>query len=333
MNRTNRILAAVLALQIVLAVVIFWPRPAGSVAGGENLFAGLEADQIVQLTISDAMDRHIQLVKKLDAWVLPEADDYPALESRVSELVASIVELKADRLVAQTAASHKQLKVADDDFERRIAFELADGTAHTLYLGASPSYQVSHARADDRNEVYLVSGLLASGSGAQASNWVDTLYFSAPSDQIAALTLENANGKFEFEKDEAGVWTMNGLAAEETLNEDNVKSLASRAASVRLIQPLGKIEKEDYGLQSPNAVLTVLTRDEAGNTETFTLRVGAQDEADKSYAVGSSASLYYVSVADYTATAFTEKTRDDFITPPPTPEPTPEPEAEPTPTP
>jgi hypothetical protein len=332
MNRTNRILAAVLALQIVLTAVIFWPRPAASVAG-ENIFPGLEADQIVRLTLGDGTGTQLQLTQTPSGWVLPEADDYPALDDNISELLTKIAELKADRLVAQTAASHKQLKVAAGDFERRIAFELADGAKHVLYVGTAPSYRVSHVRADDRSQVYLVSDLSALTAAANAANWVDTLYFSAPQDQIAALTLENANGKFEFEKDEAGAWTMEGLAAEETLNEDNVKSLASQAASVRLTRPLGKTEKADYGLQSPGAVLTVLTRDETGNVKTYSLRVGAQDEADKSYAVKSSESPYYVAVADYTATAFTDKTRDDFIIPPPTPEPTSEPETEPPPTP
>jgi len=325
MSRTNRILAVVLVVQIVLIAVAFWPRPA-SVAGGESLLAGLEAEQIAQLTISDETGDQVKLAKEMGNWVLPEADDYPCTENTVPEFLDKIVALKANRLVTQTPASHKRLKVADDAFERRIELELADGAIHSLYLGTSPSYGVSHVRVVGRDEVYLAS-LSASDAGVNASNWVDTLYFSVTQDQIVALTLEKANGRFEFEKDEAGTWTMKDLAADETLNENNVKSLVSRASSLRMLRPLGKTEQDDYGLKEPNAVVTVETRDDEGNTKTSTILVGAKDDEDNSYVVISSESPYYVRVSEYTVKDFAEKVRDDFLELPPTP--TPEPTLQP----
>ena len=323
MNRTNRILAVVLAVQIVLVAVVFWPKPA-SVAGGESLLAGLEAEQVTQLTISDATGKQIQLAKEAGDWVLPEADDYPCQEKKVPQFLEKIVALKTNRLVTQTPASHKRLKVADDDFERLIELELADGTTQRLYLGSSPRYGTTHVRAEGQNEVYLAS-LSASEAGVNASNWVDTLYFSVPQDQIVALTLENENGRFEFEKDEAGTWTMKDLAADETFNENNVKSLATRVSSLRMLRPLGKTELDEYGLQEPSAVVTVETRDEEGNTKSYTIRVGAKDDKDNTYVVSSSESPYYVRVSNYTVKNFVERTRDDFLEQPPTPTPTPEP--------
>jgi hypothetical protein len=323
MNRTNQILAGVLALQIILVAVVFWPRPAASVAGGESLFPGVEADQIARLTITDLEGQTIQLARSMGKWALPEADDYPALESKVSALLDKIVALKTDRLVTQTPGSHKRLKVAEEDFERRIEFELDDGTTYMLYLGTSPSYGASHVRANGQDEVYLAS-LSISDAGVTPSLWVDTLYFSLTQDQIVALTLENNNGRFEFEKDEAGTWTMKDLAADETFKENNVKSLVSRVSSLRMVSPLGKTEQDDYGLKEPNAVITVKTRDDEGNTKTYSLRVGAKSEEDNSYVVISSESPYYVRVSEYTVKDFVERTREDFLELPPTPEPTPE---------
>ena len=327
MSRTNRILAVLLAVQIVLVAVAFWPKPA-SVAGGEGLLAGLEAEQIAQLTISDETGNQIKLAKGLGNWVLPEADDYPCTENKAPEFLEKIVALKTNRLVTQTPASHKRLKVASDAFERRVELELADGTTHLLYLGTSPSYGAIHVRADGQNEVYLAS-LSASDAGIFASNWIDTLYFSVAQDQLVALTLENGNGSFEFEKDEAGTWTMKGLAADEMLNENNVTGLASRIASLRMLRPLGKTEQSEYGLQEPLAVVTVQTRDGEGNTETYTIRVGAQDDEaasaneDNSYVVISSESSYYVRVSEYTVEDFVGRVRDDFLELPPTPTPAP----------
>jgi len=321
MSRTNRILAAVLAVQIVLAAVAFWPKPT-SVAGGESLLAGLEAEQIARLTISDGTGKQVKLAKEMGSWVLPEADNYPCLENKVPEFLDKIVALKTNRLVTQTPASHKRLKVADDAFERKVELELADGTTHRLYLGSSPSYGAIHVRADGQDEVYLAS-LSASDAGIFASNWIDTLYFSVVQDQIMALTLENGNGRFEFEKDDAGTWTMKDLAADETLNENNVTSLVTRVSSLRMLRPLGKTEQDDYGLKEPSAVVTVETGDDEGNTKTYTIRVGAKDDEDNSYVVISSESPYYVRVSEYTVKDFVEKVRDDFLELPPTPTPEP----------
>jgi hypothetical protein len=303
--------------------VAFWPRSA-SVAGGESLLAGLEAEQITQLTISDETGNQVKLAKEMGSWVLPEADDYPCTANKVPEFLEKIVALKTNRLVTQTPASHKRLKVADDAFERRIELELADGTTHWLYLGTSPSYGAAHVRAASQDEVYLAS-LSASDAGVDASNWVDTLYFSVTQDQIVALMLENANGRFEFEKDEAGTWTMKDLAADETLSENNVESLASRVSSVRMLRPLGKTERDDYSLKEPNAVVTVETRDDEGNTKTYTIRVGAKSDEDSSYVVISSESPYHVRVSEYTVRDFVEKARDGFLELPPTPTPEPTP--------
>ncbi|UCC64292.1 MAG: DUF4340 domain-containing protein [Anaerolineae bacterium] len=321
MSRTNQILAAVLALQVVLVAVVFWPRPAASIAGGEKLFPDLEAEQVVRLTLSDAEGNQIELAKGAEGWVLPEADDYATEGTKAPDFLTKIVELRTNRLVTQTPGSHRRLKVASEDFERLVEFELADGTTHKLYLGTSPSYNVTHVRADGQDEVYLASGLAASDAGVQASNWVNTLYYSVIQDQIVAVTLENANGRFEFEKDEGGTWTMKGLAADEKLLENNVKSLVTRVALLRMIRPLGKTEKSEYGLGEPSAVVTIQTRDDEGKVESLTLRVGARSEEDDGYVVISSESPYYVRVAGYSVEDYLEKTWEDFLEPPPTPTP------------
>ncbi len=321
MNRTNQILAAVLVVQIILVGVAFWPRGA-SFASGEPLFPGIEADQIVRLTISDAGGEQIQLAKKLGSWVLPEADDYATQEDKVPNLVDKIVALKADRLITQTPDSHKRLKVADDTFERRIEFELEDGTTHTVYLGTSPTYRVIHVRAAGQDEVYLVSGLsVTSDVGVQATNWVNPTYFSVPEKDIVAITLENKQGRFEFEKDDEDKWTMKDLGADEEVIENNVTSLATRVSSVRLQRPLGQTEKAGYDMGDPNAVVTIKTRDDEGNEKTYTLRVGGQIGEDKGFVLKSSESPYYVEVAKYTVETLVERGHDDYARLPETPTP------------
>jgi hypothetical protein len=311
----NQILTGILVIQIILGVVVFWPKSAATGAS-ESLFPELAADDIVALNITDADDNSIQLRKVGDDWVLPDADDYPAQADKITPLLDKIMGLATGRLVTRTDASYKRLQVAPNDFMRRIDFETADGTKYTLYLGSSPQYGATHFRVDGQSETYLTNELSTWDTNATAASWVDTAYLSVPEDDITKMTLENANGPFTFTKDDEGAWTMDGLAADETLDETKVTDSIRRAASVNMTSPLGQEEKASYGMERPNAVVTLETED-----KTVTLRVGAKDPDDNSYIVTSSESPYYVRVSEYSVKDLVEKTRDDFLQLPPTPTP------------
>jgi hypothetical protein len=318
MNKQNKILTTVLVIQIVVLAVVFWPS--SSAFGGERLFGELSADQIVRLTIHDASGNRIVLAQDAGKWVLPEAGDFPVQEDLVGPLLDKIVEIRGDRLVTQTSGSHERLGVAAQAFERLIEFELADGGEHKLYLGTAPNYQVLHVRADDEDAVYLALGMTVYEARAEVTAWIDPVYFSVPADQIVALTLENSNGRFEFAQDEAGAWTMKGLAADETLSQNNVRSLANRFGSMRMQRPLGRDEQASYGFDAPSATVTLEAQQDE-EIKTYVLRVGASLEGEGGYVVKSATSPYYVLMADYSVDDLLEKTRQDWIELPPTPEP------------
>lgn len=317
MNRQNQILTAILVVQIVLAGAIFWPRTVASGVESGPLLADFQAGEVTRLTISDADGNQITLARSGEAWVLPEADEFPADGEKIEPLLENIEAIQTNRLVTRTDASHRRLQVADDDFNRRLELSLSDGRSHQLYLGSSAGASATHVRSDDNPEVFLTGDLTSWDANPQASAWIDTLYFTVPQTATLALTLENGNGTFEFEKEDE-TWTMLGLAEDETLNQSEVTRLVNQASSVRMTEPLGHEAQPAFGLDNPLATITLETED-----ETYTLRVGAQNEADNSYVMSSSTSPYYVRVAQFTGDAFVTPTRDSFLTPPPTAEPDP----------
>lgn len=318
MKRHHQVLAGILVVQIILSVLVFWPKSAAT-GVSEPLFPNLKADDIVALNITDAEGKSIGLKKVSGNWILPEADDYPAKADKITPLLDKIVGLTTGRLVTRTEASHKRLRVSPNDFVRRIEFETADGTKRILYLGSSPSYGATHFRVEGQSETYLTNALSTWETNATATAWVDSLYLNVPQDKIAKMTLENSNGKLTFTKNDQGKWTMAELAAGETLDEAKVTSLIQRAASINMIKPLGKKDQAAYGMDKPQAVVTFETGD-----KTITLRVGAKDPADNTYVILSSESPYYVRVSEYTVKDLVEKKRDDFLQVPPTPTPAPE---------
>lgn len=307
MKRHNQILAGILVVQIILSVAVFWPRSTAAVEG-EPIFPDLETDDVVTLVIADTDGNNIMLRKVTGNWVLPDADDYPAQADRITSLLDKIVSLTTGRLVTRTDASHKRLQVASDNFVCRIQLETADGTKHTLYLGSSPSYGATHFRLEEESETYLTDDISTWDTSATAASWIDTAYLRVPQDNVTGMTLENANGTFTFTKDDEGKWTMGGLVADENLDEEKVATLLQPMTSVNMTTPLGEEDQAAYGMEEPNAVVTLETGD-----KTITWRVGAKDLDDNSYVVISSESPYYVRVSEYSVKNLIESTRDDFI--------------------
>ena len=92
MNRLNQVLVGILALQLVVAAIVLWPRSAAT-GESERLFPDLEAERITGLTITGSDGQSIRLAKAGDEWVLPEAGDYPAEEGKVPPLLEEIAGL------------------------------------------------------------------------------------------------------------------------------------------------------------------------------------------------------------------------------------------------
>jgi YD repeat-containing protein len=316
MKRRHQILAGVLAVQIILSVIVFWPGRTGA-AVSHPLFPNLTADDITTLTITDADRNKIALRRVTGEWVLPETDDYPVLADRVTTMAEKILALTTSRLVTRTDASQKQLQVASDDFQRRIEFTTADGKSYILYLGSSPRYGATHFRVGGQSETYLTGDLTVWDVNATASSWVDTAYVNIQLTDLTQATLENANGVFVFVK-EGDNWTMEGLSEDETLAETRVTAALRQAAVLNMTAPLGKAERPDYGMDAPQAVVTLTTSD----GRTVTLTVGAKGEDGSSYVVRSSESPYYVQVAEFSVQNLVQNDRADFIEVPPTPAPT-----------
>jgi hypothetical protein len=320
MNRTQKILALVLVAQVFLAVFLFWPRPAPAGAGGV-LLEGVKADEITSLAVTDGQGSGVKLAKSGAQWVLPDAGDYPADAVKLASALTKLVEMKANRLVAQTPAAQRRLQVADDAFSRRIELGTPAGTK-TVYVGTPGGAGSSHVRLGGQEQVYLVSGVTESELGADAASWTDPAYFVVPQTDVTGMTLRNANGDWRFSKDPNGQWALQGLDAGETLNAQSVEDLLSAASYVRLTRPLGKSEDPAYGLSQPSAVFTLVAKTDSGE-KTYTLTVGSQDPTDKTYAIKSSESPYFVRAAGYGLKDLVEKTREGFLTLPPTAVPAP----------
>ena len=255
MNRTNRILSVALAVQLVLAVIVFFPRPAPEVASGP-LLADFDASAVTGLTLTDADGNSVTLVKGEDGgWSLPDYDNYPAQASNVTGLLSKIGALQANRLIARNDSSQARLEVKADNFQRRIEIRSGDRT-DTLYLGSASGASDTHARVNDQAEIYLTTGLAAWEVGAQVSAWIDTTYVSVDQTAVTSIDVSNANGSFTFTQAD-GTWAYAGLAAGEAFDPASISNLTRQATGMRMSAPLGRTLDPAWGLDEPQAAVTV----------------------------------------------------------------------------
>ncbi len=316
MTKLQRILIGILAVQLVLAAFVFWPRQAVEV--GKPLLDVAAAD-VTALTIQDDQGKSVTLTKAGDNWVASSAAGYPADAAKITPVIDKLVAINTGRLVGETTASHAQLQVADAKFVRKIDVQTAAG-AKTLYLGSSAGSNTTHVRLAGQNQVYLAGDLATWSVAADLTSWIDPVYFSVTAADVTGFALKNAHGEFVFTKDASGLWTLGGLAAGEALDTNKVTSLVNQFASLRLTKVLGTADDAAYGLSQPGATVTVQAKS-GDQTKTYTLTIGAKDATDNSYAVKSSESAYYVGVAESGVKDLVERTRELFMQPTPTAQP------------
>lgn len=311
MNRRNQILAGLLALQIVLIAVVFWPGQ-GANATATALFPDTSVDDVQTLTIRQG-DTSIELARGDDGWVLPAADDYPANAVTASDTISKVLQIDTRRLVADDTSSHARLEVTEADAQRVVTLETMDGETLTLLVGSSPSFRATNVRREDSNSVYTTSALQASDLRTDYANWIDTSYMAIPQADVQAVTVENSQGTLSFTEVSTDTWTLDDLADGETFNQNNFDSLLTRFSGINMVRPLGQDALPEYGMDAPAATVTIVHQPAGGETATTTLTIGGNPLADGNYAVKSSSADYYVAVAAFAVENLINRGRADYL--------------------
>lgn len=316
MNRTNQILAAALAIQVILAIILV-VRPGETSDTRETgpLLEGFDPNAVASITITNDLDESLRLTRQGDTWVLPDSDNYPAQATTINTLLNKLAALNVERPIATSPSSHRQLGVAEDEFQRRLLIT-QDGTTYQLYLGTPGGPMSTHIRLDGENTVYLGEGLASWEADTQAGAWAVTNYFSLPVDEIIGVRLENPSGILNFTRTDAGTWGLSEATENQALNEAAFNTFLNQITAVSLRRPLGTDEIADYGTNSPQATITIRTREtlEIGDTPieaSYTLLIGAAFE--EGYVLKASNSPFFVLVAATTVDPWLAYSLTDFI--------------------
>ena len=305
-ERGLTVLAAVLVVQIAILVLTRLP---GREEAPEPLLAGLAVDAATRIEIDDGVDGRVVMAREEAGWVLGEAGGYPADGTRIDDLLDRLAAARRDRLVAQTEAGRRELRVMPDAFERRLRID-----AYLLYVGTTAGSGGAHVRVDGEDEVWSVDGLAPWQVSVDQSSWVDPVYLRVESDRVAAFELVNAAGSFRFEFSD-GSWTTPDLGDGETVDQERLSAFVDRVSTLRMRRPLGTEPPDEYGLAERAAVVRLaLSPDEDGDAGTVELLILAGTDDDGDYVVKSSDSEYYVEVSSFALADLVDADRSTFVT-------------------
>lgn len=336
LNRSNILLAVALVAQIVLLAISVAARTGREDRAVQPLLPRFKADAVLELAIADDLDNSLTIARRDDDWALPEADDFPVNSDKVDELLASIAGLDTGRLVASNPANFPRLEVDAEGFRRKLSIANGDETI-ALYLGGSAGADTVYARLEGENRVYLGAGLSAWDASTQVSGWIDTSYIDVPQAEVMRIKVTNTNDSFEFERD-GETWRYLGLPEGETFEDTLMPGILRNAASIRMVEPLGRGLLDEYSLDQPTVTVEVAYRrivemeaesaeDESVSaenvtddaevtvsytTESYTLSFGAKQE-DGNIVLKSSTSDYFVTVREYALDAFSDLDQADLV--------------------
>src|SRR5688572_462599 len=169
LTKTNKILLALLAIQVLLAGYVLVVRSDENVVLQEEpLLAGFDAAAVTKLQIhAGGKTKPIELVKRGADWVIASHFDYPADPIKVEAALSPIAKLAAAEPVATSASRHKQLRVAEAEFDRKLVVT-AGGTETTIFVGGPAGLRRNAVRLGSDERVYGVAGISASTYGSSA---------------------------------------------------------------------------------------------------------------------------------------------------------------------
>jgi hypothetical protein len=269
-TRTNKILAGLLVVQLVLAIVMLTRDQGGGLAAPTPLTAGLDAASVTRIQVFAKREKtatgedkpSVDLVKKGDAWVVASAFDYPVDAAKVDTLIGNLGKLQSRGPIATSAARHAQLGVADGAYERKVIVTTAKGD-QVITVGGSAGAQRTAVRVGTGAAVHAVPSkdLSAWSIDGEARGWVDRSYVEVPKDEVVGVTVTTAKGSIELDKS-SGNWlaTENGkdfvLGAGESINTLAIEQTAGKATKIELAAPADP----NRDAASPTATITIRSK-------------------------------------------------------------------------
>lgn len=245
MTRFNQLLVGLFAVQLLLAVGIYFGNRPPAVDSAQTALLGVDKAKISRIVIDEG-DGKQTLVTRVDGkWQLPDYFKLPADQHKVEQALASLADARSGWPVATTSASRERFEVSDDKYQKRITLAEGENTLQQLYLGTSPGFRQLHLRRAGEDEVYAVK-LNGYDFPAEPSGWLDHA-LAQPQGEITGLE----GPDFALTK-QGDAWQPANAQAE--LVKDELDKLVKGLTSLKVLEAVEKsATAESYQLKVKTA--------------------------------------------------------------------------------
>ncbi len=275
MSTFNKVLIGLLGLQVALAAAL-WLRPSEpSIGRPKPLLEDFDAAMVEELRVlapredgEEGDEPDLALARHNGSWVLRSHHDYPADQSRVDEVLRKLGAMQTRGAMTTSPARHGQLRVADDEYERKLKLILGE-EKRTLYLGSPAGSRRVAVRLAGEDDVYAVTGISAAAVGPDPGEWIVSEVFSVPEDQVKMLTLRRDGDEEDIVLERDGElgsgWALIGGPSSPkepaALDQDAIQSMMRSVVRIRAAAPADP--RADMTSPLASITLTMSAREEA----------------------------------------------------------------------
>ena len=190
-GKYNRILWPLLFAQIAITGIVYFYT--GILRGPEapRMLLSLDRSSVETLRIIGPGEKSVLLekAKKSGEWGLPEFDGFPANSQAVAQLIDRLTNTELGMQVSKQSDSFDRMKVADNNFERKV--EIGEASEiKTIFFGSAPALRQAHARLSGEQIVYAVK--FAPGDiDLKASDWIKKDLLVVDEDKVQTVMAGN----------------------------------------------------------------------------------------------------------------------------------------------
>lgn len=300
-------LAALIGVVVVLGAALALL----SILGGQeeedtgiSIFSAA-ADSVTELSYQDD-GNEVALSKAEDgSWTLESDPLLPIDADAVNEVLDGVTGMTALRALGEGEGDSDAMALDAPTMEFHFT---ADGTQHTLTVGAENTIAGAYYVQVDGSSLYTVSTSAFVGlckTPRQLYKAQDITDIEAA--DVASLTLENSGETLTFLRDEDGSWTLEG-DPDFDLDQDIVSRMSNTICSLTSEWSITSPgEDSEYGLDAPNATVTV-TAEDGSSVRCVFGGTGTDDGEDVAYlrASGDESVVYEVASSHLSAFAYTK---------------------------
>ncbi len=235
MTKTQSWLSGLLVLQLLVGGSLLWYNQQRQTENQQHPLLSFEKSKIDRIVITGGgEENNIATIQKADnKWQLPELQQLPANNSKLTDLLDKLDDLRTGWPVATTTASRKRFEVEKDIFQRRLQLYQGDTLAAELLVGTSPGFRKVHIRKPDDDAIYAVP-LNSYELPPKNDDWLDKSLLAA--NEINSIkgpdyALRKTDGNWAFDNSDSSE-EKGGSKVAPVLNKEKAKQLASALTSL-----------------------------------------------------------------------------------------------------